>query len=601
MDLGGEKESVMAKIMEGILIKHLLNQGAINQSDIELLTKNVDKYLTVPLALVTEQVMTCDQLRQWNCALFDIEVFELSTFDFNSWQFKHHSLLKEQSAFLQEHQILPISIHNQVVTLATAEPSNLTVQTTFEFNSGFHTELVYCDPILLQQKLNELLTGKVHTLSESQSVQHQVPPTTAYQVSQTQSPATSNINHVTTHKEEKHAGQSSNTLNEPTEPIIGYVDKILRQAIKQGASDLHFEPYEHSYRIRFRVDGVLHNKGKPPESLNSRLAARIKVMANMDIAEKRKPQDGRLKFTFDKQHVEFRVSTLPTIWGEKVVLRILDTQGNLANVKALGFDKYQEQTYLTALSQPQGLILVTGPTGSGKTLTLYSGLNVLNTEDINISTIEDPVEYHLQGINQVQVNGKAKLDFANSLRAFLRQDPDVVMVGEIRDLETAEIAIKAAHTGHLVLSTLHTNSAAETLNRLTNMGIPTYNLASAISLIIAQRLVRCLCDYCKQPETDIPIKELVKQGFDITQLNAITLYKAKGCKRCNQGYKGRTSIVELLKPNANVRQLIMQQANVLTIQTEAVNGGMVSLRQAGLNKVIKGVTSLEEINRVISY
>jgi len=621
--------------MDNILIQQLFNQKAINKNDIELLNKQAGKYQTISQALVLEEIMATGQLTKWSCILFDVKVFDLSTFDFSAWQFAEHILIKQQGTFLREHQILPISLHKQVVLLATADPSNLAIQDDFEFNTGLHTELMFCDPILLQQKIDQLIPFNTHhqlaenvvSLNNSVNMSKQVDLIGA---SQTQHYQIADADPVTVNEQKNQQKRvdvnlDSNKPNnirkvelgrhfsdelaiEPNnfagqgDPIIGYVDKILRKGISQNASDLHFEPYENNYRIRFRIDGVLVKAFTPPPNLFTRLAARIKVMANMDIAEKRKPQDGRLKLNTSKdKHVEFRVSTLPTIWGEKVVLRILDTKGYLANVSGLGFEEYQQQSYIDALSQPQGLILVTGPTGSGKTLTLYSGLNFLNTEDRNISTIEDPVEYHLQGINQVQVNVKAQLDFASSLRAFLRQDPDVVMVGEVRDLDTAQIAIKAAHTGHLVLSTLHTNSAAETLNRLTNMGIPTYNLASAISLIIAQRLVRCLCEYCKTPENNIPSSELLKQGFDIEQISRLTLHKAVGCRRCNQGYKGRVSIFELLKPSDNIRQLIMQSASAEIIQTEAIKEGMLSLRQAGLNKVISGITSLEEVNRVISH
>jgi type IV pilus assembly protein PilB len=592
----------MKSVMENILIKQLLSHSMINKVDIELLAKQADNYLTIPLALVSEEILTSQQLAHFCCKVFDVPVLtvgelEVARLELADGKFQHSALLKSQADFMREHQVLPIAQQDQLVTLATAEPSNYAVQTSFEFNTGLHVDLVFCDPIVLQQKIEQLLP-----LLESTNTNNNLKGA---------SPLNPQLVQPVTNLEVRDS--DAVTFNQQHDRIISYVEKILKQAINQGVSDLHFEPYENSYRIRFRIDGVLINKGSPPESLHSRLAARIKVIANMDIAEKRKPQDGRLKLDLDNnKHVEFRVSTLPTIWGEKVVLRVLDTQGYMADVSQLGFETTQQQSYIDVLSEPQGLILVTGPTGSGKTLTLYSGLNFLNSEDRNISTIEDPVEYHLQGINQVQVNKKAQLDFASSLRAFLRQDPDVVMVGEIRDLETAQVAIKASHTGHLVLSTLHTNSAAETLNRLTNMGLPTYNLTSAISLIIAQRLVRCLCEHCKQPELNIPEQELIQQGFssmvsaDIpnvinTKLSGITLYKAVGCRRCNQGYKGRTSIFELLKPNEKIRRLIMQGSDALDIQTEAMQSGMMSLRQAGLSKVLQGITSLEEVNRVVSH
>jgi type IV pilus assembly protein PilB len=619
----------MLNVMESILIQQLFNQKAINKNDIELLIKQGENYQTLPQALVLEEILTTAQLAKWSCILFDVNTFDIAKFDCKQWRLYDHALIKQQGPFLREHQILPISLHNQVVLLATADPSNLAIQDDFEFNTGLHTEFAFSDPVLLQQKIDQLIPIKSNlqsaninnaSVKNDGGVNEKADSSAVLQgysqkdLQSSQEPSPQNVTQGSNYKiaevETEMVNDRSNLNQSSTEeitnnfigqgdPIIAYVDKILRKGISQNASDLHFEPYENNYRIRFRIDGILINACNPPPNVFGRLAARIKVMANMDIAEKRKPQDGRLKLNTSKgQDVEFRVSTLPTIWGEKVVLRILDTKGYLADVSKLGFETHQQQDYIDALAQPQGLILVTGPTGSGKTLTLYSGLNFLNTEDRNISTIEDPVEYHLQGINQVQVNIKAQLDFASSLRAFLRQDPDVVMVGEIRDLETAQIAIKAAHTGHLVLSTLHTNSAAETLNRLTNMGIPSYNLASAISLIIAQRLVRCLCEYCKEPESHIPSSELIKQGFEPNQINNLSLYKAVGCRRCNQGYKGRISVFELLKPSELTRQLIMQGASAAVIQEEAVNAGMLSLRHAGLHKIISGVTSLEEVNRV---
>lgn len=620
----------MPNVMENILIKQMLSQGIINEVDIELLDKQSNNYLTIPLALVSEDIVTSEQLTNFCCTVFDVSIFNIiafniTAFEFTGGQCQHQTLLDEYANFIRDNQVLPVMQKGELVTLATAEPYNYAVQTSFEFNTGLHVEFVFCEPILLQQTISQLLplnqpNSKHGYSNNSNSNNGNSNKSNSNQGGVDKNDSSSHHSSPSYLKirdnldlELEHIPESVNSsaelaittaisFDQQDDLIISYVDKILKLAIEQDASDLHFEPYENNYRIRFRVDGILINKGSPPDNLHSRLAARVKVMADMDIAEKRKPQDGRLKLDLEhNKHVEFRVSTLPTIWGEKVVLRILDTKGYMADVTQLGFEQVQQQSYINTLSEPQGLILVTGPTGSGKTLTLYSGLNFLNTEDKNISTIEDPVEYHLQGINQVQVNNKAQLDFASSLRAFLRQDPDVVMVGEIRDLETAQIAIKASHTGHLVLSTIHTNSAAETLNRLTNMGLPSYNLASAISLIIAQRLVRCLCEHCKQLEINIPKSELIKQGFDPKIVSSLKLYKPIGCRRCNQGYKGRTSIFELLKPNEQIRQIIMQGANALDIQKAAVTAGMMSLRQAGLSKVIQGITSLEEVNRVVIH
>ena len=381
-------------------------------------------------------------------------------------------------------------------------------------------------------------------------------------------------------------------------PVVRFVNKMLLDAIKSGASDLHFEPYEKTYRVRFRIDGVLYQMATPPSQLRDRITARLKIMASMDISERRKPQDGRIKLKISShKSIDFRVSTLPTLWGEKVVMRILDSSSAQMGIDALGYEEDQKKLYLEALSKPQGMILVTGPTGSGKTVSLYTGLNILNTEDVNISTAEDPVEINLEGINQVNVNPKQGLDFSTALRAFLRQDPDVIMVGEIRDLETAEIAIKAAQTGHMVMSTLHTNSAAETLNRLRNMGVASFNIATSVNLIIAQRLARRLCNSCKQA-IEVPEEALLDEGFTPEQLGTFTLYEPKGCDNCNNGYKGRVGIYEVVKITPALQKIIMQDANAIDIDVQMRKDGFNSLRMSGLLKVIQGVTSLAEVNRV---
>ncbi len=381
-------------------------------------------------------------------------------------------------------------------------------------------------------------------------------------------------------------------------PVVRFVNQVILQAINRGASDIHFEPYEKIYRVRLRQDGILDELYKPPVAMAPRLAARLKIMAQLDIAERRVPQDGRLKLYLTKQRaIDFRVNTLPTLWGEKVVLRLLDPSSAQLGIEALGYEDRQKEQFLKAIHRPQGMVLVTGPTGSGKTVSLYTALNILNTTAVNISTAEDPVEINLPGINQVNVNPKVGMTFANALRAFLRQDPDVIMVGEIRDLETAEIAIKAAQTGHMVLSTVHTNSAPQTLNRLLNMGVAPYNIASSVTLIIAQRLARRLCVHCKE-EVHIPEEELINQGFRQDELKELTIYKAVGCDQCNHGYKGRVGIYEVMPISEEIGQLIMENGNVLQIAEQARREGINDLRQSGLNKVRMGITSLEEVNRV---
>ena len=370
-------------------------------------------------------------------------------------------------------------------------------------------------------------------------------------------------------------------------------------AIKKGASDIHFEPYEKHFRIRLRQDGVLAEIARPPVALAGKVAARLKVMARLDIAERRIPQDGRIKMKLSKNRaIDFRVNTCPTLFGEKVVCRLLDPSSAQLGIDALGYEEPQKQLYLENLAKPYGMILVTGPTGSGKTVSLYTGLNILNTADRNISTAEDPVEINMAGINQVNVNPKVGLTFAAALRAFLRQDPDVIMVGEVRDLETAEIAIKAAQTGHLVLSTLHTNDAPKTLTRLVDMGVKPYAIASSVSLIIAQRLARRLCSNCKEP-IDIPAEALKKEGFTQAEIEGgITIFGPKGCTQCTAGYKGRVGIYQVMPVTETLGRIIMEGGNAMQIAETAKHDGVADLRQSALKKVKDGLTSLEELNRV---
>jgi type IV pilus assembly protein PilB len=374
---------------------------------------------------------------------------------------------------------------------------------------------------------------------------------------------------------------------------------LLLDAIRRGASDIHFEPYEKMYRIRLRMDGVLKEVAQPPVQLAMKLAARLKVMSRLDIAERRVPQDGRIKMKLSKTRaIDFRVSTCPTLFGEKIVCRILDPSQAMLGIDSLGYEPFQREIYLKNLAKPQGMILVTGPTGSGKTVSLYTGLNILNREDTNISTAEDPAEINLPGVNQVNVNNKVGLTFAAALRAFLRQDPDVVMVGEIRDLETAEIAIKAAQTGHLVMSTLHTNDAPQTLTRLVDMGVKPYAIATSVSLIIAQRLARRLCSQCKAI-MDIPAEALLKEGFQESDVRAgLKIYSAKGCSACTDGYKGRVGIYQVMPVTEALGRIIMEGGNAIDISDQAAKEGVWDLRRAGLEKVKQGMTSIEEVNSV---
>ena len=388
--------------------------------------------------------------------------------------------------------------------------------------------------------------------------------------------------------------------NEEEAPVVRFVSGMLMDAIRTGASDLHFEPYENTYRVRFRRDGVLQEVAAPPPGIANRITARLKVMANLDIAEKRIPQDGRIKLQVSEtKAIDFRVSSLPTLWGEKIVLRILDSSAAKLNIDVLGFEPDQKQHYLNAISKPQGLVLVTGPTGSGKTVSLYTGLSILNKPTVNISTAEDPVEINLPGINQVNVNTKTGLDFAAALKAFLRQDPDIIMVGEIRDITTGEIAVKAAQTGHLVLSTLHTNDVPQTIARLVNIGIPSYNIAASVNLIMAQRLTRRLCSHCKTRDRKHSHDELIALGFAEDEIDDLRIYAPKGCERCSyQGYRGRAGIYQVVPISESLSEMILHNASATDIAEQCQKEGYWDLRQSALNKVRQGLTSIEEILRV---
>lgn len=480
---------------------------------------------------------------------------------------------------IRKHHALPLFLRGKVLFVALSDPTNLDALEEIQFNTGYSTELVLTDETSLNTFIDKVLDDEGDGLDISDIDADELAG-------------------IDVQEDQVDEGHVSNDKEDA--PIVVYINKILLDAIKKGASDLHFEPYEKAYRIRFRVDGILTEVARPPVNLASRMAARLKVMSKLDIAERRVPQDGRIKLALSKKKsIDFRVSSLPTMWGEKIVMRILDSSSAMLGIEMLGYEDAQKKIYTEALDQPQGMILVTGPTGSGKTVSLYTGLNILNTPERNISTAEDPVEINLEGINQVQINVRAGLTFPNALRSFLRQDPDIVMVGEIRDLETAEIAIKAAQTGHLVLSTLHTNSAAETLSRLLNMGVPSYNVASSVSIIIAQRLARRLCAQCKVEE-HIPEHELLNQGFTPEQIPDVKIFKAVGCEHCTNGYKGRVGIYEVIKITEKIATIIMEGGNSLDVAEQCQKEGFNNLRQSGLIKAMNGITSLEEVNRVTS-
>lgn len=481
-------------------------------------------------------------------------------------------LISEKLA--RQHRVLPLYKRGSKLYVAVSDPSSYQALKDIQFSTGMTIEQLLVEDEKLGRaidKLYESATGGLDGMDDAE------------------------LDSLSLEQTEAKGPLKGDEIDET--PVVRFVNKMLLDAIKGGSSDLHFEPYEKIYRVRFRTDGVLHEVAKPPVQLRDRISARLKIMASMDISERRKPQDGRikLKVTANKS-IDFRVNTLPTLWGEKIVMRILDSSSVKMGIDMLGYEEDQKQLYLEALNQPHGLILVTGPTGSGKTVSLYTGLSILNTVDVNISTVEDPVEINLEGVNQVNVNPKQGMDFTTALRAFLRQDPDVIMVGEIRDLETAEIAIKAAQTGHLVMSTLHTNSAAETLNRLRNMGVASFNLATSLTLIIAQRLARKLCS-CKQ-EIAVPDEALLHEGFTREQIGTFKVYEAKGCENCHAGYKGRVGIYEVVKTTPELQRIIMADGNSMEISTQMRKDGFNSLRTSGLLKVVQGITSLAEVNRV---
>jgi len=513
------------------------------------------------------------------------EEFGTPLYDLDSHNYE--TIPKEivDSRLITKHQVLPLLKRGNRLFLAVTDPTNLHAIDEIKFNTGLNVESILVEADKLKTLIDRFVNAAEETLTDA--------------LGDLDDEGLDGLDVDT-----KPADKTDEDITEEEEaPVVKFINKILLQAIKMGASDIHFEPYEKIYRIRFRVDGVLEEIQKPPVNLSARLSARLKVMAQLDISERRMPQDGRIKLKISRnKSIDFRVNTLPTLFGEKIVLRILDSSSATLGIEALGYEPDQQKLYLDTLNQPQGMILVTGPTGSGKTVSLYTGLGILNTHERNISTAEDPVEINMEGINQVQISNKVGLSFAEALRSFLRQDPDVVMVGEIRDLETAEIGIKAAQTGHLVLSTLHTNSAAETLTRLLNMGVPTFNVATTVSLIIAQRLARKLCASCRAPLDDLPedvLKEegLIADNIDIPQ-DQWTIYKPVGCSACNNGYKGRVGVYEVVRITPKISHLIMEGGNALGIAKAAKEEGFNNLRISALRKVAMGLISLEEANRV---
>jgi type IV pilus assembly protein PilB len=522
-----------------------------------------------------EQLVTSRKMSTLEVAEFASRTFGLPLLDLEALDTGGLPLDLVDKKLMRERRVLPLRKRGNRLAVAVSDPSNTQVLDEVKFQTSMSIDAIVVEDDKLRTVLTRVLeraeTSLKQLIDEDLSVEF-------------------------TDDEAQKAAIDAAASEVDDAPVVKFIQKVMLDAISDGASDIHFEPYERFYRIRFRIDGELREITQPPLVLREKIASRLKVISKLDISEKRVPQDGRLKLVLSKDRaIDFRVSTLPTLHGEKLVLRILDSSAANLNIDALGYEPEQKADILEAVQRPYGMVLVTGPTGSGKTISLYTCLNLLNKPGINISTAEDPAEINLPGINQVNLNEKAGLTFAAALRAFLRQDPDIIMVGEIRDVETAEISVKAAQTGHLLLSTLHTNDAPTTLTRLVNMGIPAFNVASAVILITAQRLARRLCS-CKRP-ADLPVEALLGAGFDEADLDGTWRpYQAVGCDRCKgAGYKGRTGIYQVMPISDEMRRVIMRGGNALEIADQARLEGVRDLRQSGLTKVRQGITSLEEV------
>ncbi len=571
MALGASKSPL------GGLPQRLVQDGLIDEATMmEAMAQAKEKRISVVTQLVNSGAANAREI-----AIAASHEFGVPLLDLDAANVELDTVKLVSDKLLNKHRVLPLMRRGKRLFLAVSDPTNLHAIDEIKFATGLGIEAVVVEDNKLQQavaKALEQVDTAMPSLGEDDF----------------------DLENLDVMAGEDDLASEAVTRDDVEDaPIVRFVNKILLDAIKKGASDIHFEPYEKTFRIRTRLDGVLKEVANPPVQLTTKIAARIKVMSRLDIAERRVPQDGRIKMRLSKNRaIDFRVSTCPTLFGEKIVMRILDPSSAMLGIDALGYEPFQKELYLKYLAKPQGMILVTGPTGSGKTVSLYTGLNILNKEDCNISTCEDPAEIQMAGINQVNVYPKVGLTFASALRAFLRQDPDVIMVGEIRDLETAEIALKAAQTGHLVLSTLHTNDAPQTLTRMVDMGVKPYAIATSVSLIIAQRLARKLCSNCKQ-KIDVPAEALHKEGFSDEDIKkGLTIFGPKGCSQCVDGYKGRVGIYQVMPVSEAIGRLIMEGGNSHQITQEAEREGVWDLRRAGLQKVKDGLTSLDEINTV---
>jgi type IV pilus assembly protein PilB len=559
------------------LPRRLVQDGVVSEADLMAALNAIEgKTANLVPHLVANRLGDARQIAIAAAHEFGVPLLDLDAVDLDLDVVK---LVDEK--LLLKHRILPILQRGKRLFIAVCDPTNLQALDEIKFQTTLRIDAI----VVEQDKLDARVARAIEAVDTT--------------MSNLGDDEGFDLENLEVSGGEEEVGADVTTSDVDDAPIVRFVNKVMVDAIKKGASDIHFEPYEKHFRIRLRQDGVLTEIARPPVALAMKVSARLKVMARLDIAERRIPQDGRIKMKLSKNRaIDFRVNTCPTLFGEKVVCRLLDPSSAQLGIDALGYEEHQKQIYLDNLAKPYGMILVTGPTGSGKTVSLYTGLNILNTTDRNISTAEDPCEINVPGINQVNVNPKVGLTFAAALRAFLRQDPDIIMVGEIRDLETAEIAIKAAQTGHLVLSTLHTNDAPKTLTRLVDMGVKPYAIASSVSLIIAQRLARRLCSNCKEP-VDVPAEALLKEGFTKADIESgVTVFSAKGCSQCTAGYKGRVGIYQVMPCSETIGRIMMEGGNSLQIAAQAKAEGVADLRQSGLKKVKDGLTSLEEINRV---
>lgn len=559
----------------GGLAQQLVSEGIVSEANMKTAqTESQQQQIGLVSYLVDNKLADASHLAQMLSQAFGDPLFDL---DALSVDVVPKDLVDEK--IVRKFNALPLFKRGQRLFVALSDPTRVDAIDAIAFNSRLSIETIVVEEDKLKRHIENIYADTMQSFDSFSD---------------------SDLN--VGYEEGEDEGETKLTDGVDEAPVVKFVNKMLVDAIRMGASDLHFEPYEKTYRVRFRVDGVMQKMASPPVQLAGKIAARLKVMSQMDISERRVPQDGRIKLKVSKSKaIDFRVNSLPTLFGEKIVLRILDPSSAMLGIEALGYEPDQKEMFLEALHKPQGMLLITGPTGSGKTVSLYTGINILNTGATNISTAEDPVEINLEGINQVNVNPKVGLTFANALKSFLRQDPDIVMVGEIRDLETAEIAIKAAQTGHMVLSTLHTNSAPETLTRLRNMGVASFNIATSVNLVIAQRLARRLCKNCKKT-INIPRQSLLELGFRDMDLDNPdnVIYEPVGCNECREGYKGRVGIYEVMKVSPDISRIIMEDGNAIDIKDAALKNGFRDLRRSGILKVLQGVTSIQEMMRVTS-